>query len=291
AATAAPPARVTAPPAPAADRAPVYGAPVARQGAPGRRGFGWTLRDEAAAREAGEIDDHLVSLLAPTSFAAEQYRAVRLAVERFRHERGTRVVAVSSPGRGEGRTTTAINLAGALAQAPDAHVALVDADLRHPGVAGLLGLPAGRGLSGYLHDSAVAVDAVLARPAGIAFTVVSAGATPSMPYELLKSPRLAGLLAALRERYDYVVLDTPPVLPFPDVGILRDAVDGFVLVVRAQRTPREMLRDSVGVVGRDRALGVVFNDDERNAVDTLAQEAEGGWRRYVPRPLGGARVA
>jgi capsular exopolysaccharide synthesis family protein len=238
--------------------------------------------------EAGEIDDHLVSLLEPTSFAAEQYRAVRLALETLHRERGTRVVAVASPGRGEGRTMTAINLAGALAQAPDARVALVEADLRPPSVARYLGLAAGRGLSGYLLDAATTADAVLQRPASIAFSVLPAGAASSMPYELLKSPRLAALLAELRQRFDYVLVDTPSALPVPDVGILRELVDGFVVVVRANRTPRERLVDTMSVLGRQRALGLVFNDDEATGVPAV-DDGEAGWRRLVPRPLGAPR--
>ena len=85
------------------------------------------------------------------------------------------------------------------------------------------------------------------------------------------------------------MLDTPPVLPYPDVGILRDLVDGFVVVVRANRTPREMLRDCMNVVGRQRGLGVIFNDDERSTLTTVADD-ESSWRRLVPRTLGG-RVA
>jgi Mrp family chromosome partitioning ATPase len=73
------------------------------------------------------------------------------------------------------------------------------------------------------------LEAVLQRPPSIAFSVITAGAQSSMPYELLKSPRLAALVAELRERFDYVLVDTPPALPIPDVGILRDLVDGFVL--------------------------------------------------------------
>lgn len=269
--------------------APVYGAPVRENGATfGRRGFAWQIDGDANA-EPGQLDDHLVSLLEPTSHAAEQYRAVRLAIETFRHERGTRTVAITSPGRGDGRTITALNVAGALAQASDARVVLVEADLRHPGVARALGLPTARGLSSYLLDPAMGVDAVVVRPGGVAFAVVPAGAASSMPYELLKSPRLAGLLAALRDRFDYVVVDTPPALPYPDVGILRDLVDGFVIVVRANRTAREMLRDCMNVVGRPRSLGVIFNDDERNTVTTMNDD-ESAWRRLVPRPLGG-RVA
>jgi len=271
--------------APAAP-APIYGAPIRENGTTfGRRGFAWQLDGEAET-EPGQLDDHLVSLLEPTSHAAEQYRAVRLAIETFRHERGARTVGVTSPGRGDGRTITALNVAGALAQAPDARVVLVEADLRHPGVAKALGLPAGRGLSTYLLDPNMNVDAVVARPAGVAFAVVPAGAVSSMPYELLKSPRLASLLAALRDRFDYVVLDTPPALPYPDVGILRDLVDGFVVVVRANRTPRELLRDAMNVVGRQRGLGLIFNDDERSTLTTVEYD-EPSWRRLMPRQLGG----
>jgi capsular exopolysaccharide synthesis family protein len=277
---------------PVAAAAPTYGAPIAREaGAPfGKKGFAWQIEPDGDA-EPGQVDDHLVSVLEPTSLAAEQYRAVRLAIETFRHERGTRTVAITSPGRGDGRTITAINLAGALAQAPDARVVLVEADLRHPAVARALGMPPGRGLSSYLLDASMAPEAVVSRPANVAFAVVTAGAASSMPYELLKSPRLAALLAALRERFDYVVLDTPPTLPYPDVGILRDIVDGFVVVVRANRTPREMLRDCTNVIGRQRGLGLIFNDDERQVVPSFSHDREPGWRRLVPRPLGSARVA
>ena len=271
--------------------APTYGAPIATESGAtfGTRGFAWQIEPDADA-EAGQVDDHLVSLLEPTSIAAEQYRAVRLAIETFRHERGTRTVGITSPGRGEGRTITAINLAGALAQSADARVVLVEVDLRHPAVARALGMPPGRGLSSYLLDASMAPEAVIARPANVAFAVVTAGAASSMPYELLKSPRLAALLAALRERFDYVVLDTPPALPYPDVGILRDIVDGFVVVVRANRTPREMLRDCTNVIGRQKGLGLIFNDDERQAIPSFSDHSD-GWRRLVPRTLASQRVA
>ena len=268
-------------PAPVATApAPVYGAPVREDGGGfGRRGFAWQIDGDSSA-EPGQLDDHLVSLLEPTSHAAEQYRAVRLAIETFRHERGTRTVAITSPGRGDGRTITALNLAGALAQSPDARVVLVEADLRHPGVARALGLPTARGLSTYLLDPSMTVDAVVSRPGGVAFGVVPAGTASSMPYELLKSPRLASLLAALRDRFDYVVLDTPPALPYPDVGIVRDLVDGFVVVVRANRTPREMLRDCMNMIGRDRGLGLIFNDDEHSTLTTV-EEDQSWWRRSL----------
>jgi capsular exopolysaccharide synthesis family protein len=261
-----------------------YGAPVTRDAVTTRAHHRAFVADVAPTdvAEPGELDDHLVSVLEPTSFAAEQYRAARLAIETFRRERGTKIVAVSSPGRGDGKTITAVNLAGALAQASDARVVLVDADLRHPGTAKSLGLPGGRGLSTFLLDTRTTVDDIVERPAGLTFAVIPAGPVSSMPYELLKSPRLASLLASLRERFDFVVVDTPPVLPYPDVGILRDAVDGFVMIVRANRTTRELLRDSLNAVGRPRTLGLIYNDDDRSSISVAGEEQdEGGWRRYL----------
>lgn len=274
-----------APDEPASTHSGVYGAPLARE--TGARAFQGILEPPPAV-EPGELDDHLVSLLEPTSPAAEQYRTVRLHIENLRRERDVRLVAVSSPARGDGRTVSAINIAGALAQAPDARVALVEVDVRHPGVARYLGLSNSRGLSGYLLNHTMSVDSVLERPDGVGFAVVVAGPVSSMPYELLKSPRLRALFTALRERFDFVVVDTPPVLPFPDAGIVRDLVDGFLLVVRANRTPREMVRDSLNVVGSDRVLGVVFNDDERTAVERDGNGA--GWRSVLARPLGSTRA-
>jgi capsular exopolysaccharide synthesis family protein len=271
--------------------APAYGAPVVAGEAPGaepRRA--WQDLLEPVDGEPGELDDHLVSLLEPTSAAAEQYRTIRLHIENLRRERGVRVVAVSSPGRGDGKTMTAINVAGALAQSPDARVALVEVDVRHPGVARYLGLPGTRGLSTYLLDQGLAVEDVIDRPAGIGFAVVVAGPASSMPYELLKSPRITALFASLRERFDFVVVDTPPVQPYPDVGILRDLVDGFVVVVRANRTPRELVRDSLNTVGSHRVLGLIFNDDERTAT-AVAHVERAGWRGVLGRPLGASRAA
>jgi len=78
------------------------------------------------------VDDHLVSLIAPAAFEAEQYRALRHMVEQLHKARDLRIVAVTSPGVGDGKTTTAINLAGALAQVPPNRGLLVDVDLRRP---------------------------------------------------------------------------------------------------------------------------------------------------------------
>jgi capsular exopolysaccharide synthesis family protein len=273
------------------DSSPAYGAPVTRHAAAHEGAFS-TLLEPAPLVSPGRLDDHLVSLLEPTSFAAEQYRSARLAIENFRRERGTRLVAVSSPARGDGKTTTTINLAGALAQGQDARVVLVEADLRRPSIAQMLGVYAGGGLTSYLLDPSVEVEQIVQRSAGLAFPVVVAGAVAAMPYEHLKSPRLTALFTTLLAGYDFVVIDTPPALPFPDVGILRDIVDGFVLIVRANRTPREQVRQSIGKIGNDRVLGMIFNADDRmRRTSPYAIEPRRGLREYLRNPLGGDRAA
>jgi capsular exopolysaccharide synthesis family protein len=202
-------------------------------------------------------------VLQPTSVAAEQYRAIRLYLETLRRERDLGLVAITSARRGDGKTLSAINLAGTLAQATNTRVVLVEAELRRPAVARYLGLSNAKGLSTYLLGDVPDVESLLERPVGVGFTVLLAGPPVAMPYELLKSPRLRDLFAELRRRFDHVILDTPPVLPVPDVGILRDLVDGFLVVVRAQRTPRETVQEALGALGPEQALGVIFNDDER----------------------------
>lgn len=204
---------------------------------------------------------HLVSLVAPTSFAAEQYRILRHTIELRQRESGLRVVAVTSPGGGEGKTTTCLNLAGALAQGRDTRVLVFEADLRRPSVLRQLGLPGGgRGLVDAVLDSLPLAD-VVRTCADHNLHVVPAGAPPLAPYEVLKSARMGELLQEARAAYDYVVVDTPPVVPCPDYRLLEKHVDGTLLVVAADRTPRQVTDAAEGLVDADKTLGLVFNGD------------------------------
>lgn len=219
---------------------------------------------EPPADSSGGVDDHLVSLVAPAAFEAEQYRALRHTVEQLHKARDLRIVAVSSPGVGDGKTTTAINLAGALAQAPDARVLLVDADLRRPSVASLLALGGsdGPGLVNAILDSTLTLEQVARPRRPFNLSVIPAGQAPPSPYEVLKSPRLGELLEEARRRYDYIVLDAPPLCPVQDCRVIAHWVDGFLLVVAAHHTPRRLVDEALKVVERGKMLGLVFNGDE-----------------------------
>ena len=216
------------------------------------------------ADSSGGVDDHLVSLVAPGAFEAEQYRALRHTVEQLHKARDLRIVAVSSPGVGDGKTTTAINLAGALAQAPDARVLLVDADLRRPSLASLLALGGsdGPGLVNAILDSTLTLEQVARPRPPFNLSVIPAGQAPPSPYEMLKSPRLGELLEEARRRYDYIVLDAPPLCPVQDCRVIAQWVDGFLLVVAAHHTPRRLVAEALTVVERGKMLGLIFNGDD-----------------------------
>jgi protein-tyrosine kinase len=212
------------------------------------------------------IDQHLVSLLTPTTFEAEQYRALRQAIEQFNRDTTTfSVIAVSSPAVGDGKTTTAINLAGALAQNRDTKVLLVDLDLRRPSVTRNLGFSESRssGLVDAIMDPSLSLSNILQLCAPFNLTVLSPGRALTNPYEALKSQRLAELLQEARQNYDYVVIDTPPLIPFPDCRLISRWVDGFLMVVTAHKTPRKLVEEAINSLDPAKLIGLVFNSDDR----------------------------
>jgi capsular exopolysaccharide synthesis family protein len=213
------------------------------------------------------IDERLVSLVAPAALEAEQYRALRNVVEQLHRTAGLRVIAVSSPGAGDGKTVTAINLAGALAQASDARVLLVDADLRRPSIERLLAMSAPQGMTlvDAIVDPEVALEQVAQPRPPFNLHVVCAGQTPPSPYEVLKAPRFAEIIERARQQYDLVIIDTPPLVPVQDCRVIGRWVDGFLLVVAANRTPRHMFEESLAILDVAKVLGVVFNEDDAAA--------------------------
>jgi len=237
-----------------------------------------------ALDRSNRVEEHLVSLLEPRSFEAEEYRVIRHAVETLRRGANLQVVAVTSPGGGDGKTTTAINLAGALAQSTDARVLLADLDLRRPAVARQLGLNGSRrSLVDALLDPAMALEDTVAHLPPFNLSVMPAGAPSVAPYELLKSPRLEALLGEARRRYDYIVLDTPPFVPVPDCRLVTKCVDGFLVVVTAHRTPRGVLAETLNLIDPAKVVGLVFNGDAARRSSYYNVEAEpphgARWRR------------
>jgi protein-tyrosine kinase len=208
-------------------------------------------------------DDHLVSLISPAAFEAEQYRSLRHVVEQMHKTANAKVMAISSPAVGDGKTTTAINLAGALAQSLEAKVLLVDADVRRPSIGALLRhVEAKPGLVDAILNPACTLEQVLVvRPQFNLSFIHSGPSLPRSPYELLKSARLGELLEEARERFDYVILDTPPLAAVQDCRLIARWVDGFIVVVAALRTPRRLVEEALALIEPAKIFGLVFNGD------------------------------
>src|SRR5688572_18231322 len=213
-----------------------------------------------------KLDTHLVSLTAPASFAAEQYQGLRLTVERLARSRDVKVIAISSPAAGDGKTVTAINLAAALARGSDDRVLLIDADLRRPSVARQLGITdAEVGLADALSDGSTGVTDVVRRLDAYNLDVIPAGTPRAGISQILRSPRLDAFLQEARQRYAYIVLDTPPLLPVFDSALLAKSVDGVLMVVSANQTPRKLLGEALNMLEPSKVLGIVFNREDRKS--------------------------
>ena len=228
------------------------------------------------------------------AFHAEQYRVLGHTVGKLARE-GRKVLAVTSAVGGDGKTTVSVELARALAEAPDTRVLLVDADLRRGQLARQLDLPAehGPGLAGALESGGDPLASVVACPPPANLSLLPAGPCPAAPYELLRSPAVGALLAAARERYDCVLVDTPPVIPVADVRALSQWVDGVILVVTAHRTPRELVFEALSAMEPEKLVGLVFNGDDQpltrryRAYYGYGEPAAGsGWRGALRRLLG-----
>jgi len=234
-----------------------------------------TRRRELAAKglalERARLDPRLVSLLAPDSFEAEQYRKLRYALEEMRKAGEGNVVAVCSPATGDGKSLTALNVAGALAQDPAARVLLLDADIRRRSAAVrdalALGARSERGLVDALLEPGLALDDVLLQLPEFNLALVPAGVHLAPPYELLRSARFGDLLTQARARFDYVVVDAPPILPVSDCKLIGRWVDAFLMVVAAHRTARHALEEAFELIDAAKVMGIVFNRSDASDAD------------------------
>jgi capsular exopolysaccharide synthesis family protein len=235
-----------------------------------------------------QFDSRLVSFTSPASFAAEQYQGLRLTIERLTRTRGAQVIAVTSPAAGEGKTVTSVNLAGALARGAEARVLLIDADLRRPAVARTLGLLDGHinGLADLLNEPAP-LASVARQIDPYSLWVLPAGATRPQAHQTLRSPRLEQLLREARQQYDYIVIDTPPLLPVFDSALISRLVDGMLVVVAANQTPRKLLGEALNLVDPATVMGIVFNRDDR----PLFGYYDEYYREYFPETSGVATGA
>mgnify|MGYP001579675883 FL=1 len=208
----------------------------------------------------------LVSMASPDDPSAEAYRALRTNVTFVNaEERALRIICVTSPGPGEGKSTTAANLAITLAQ-QGTRTLLVDADLRRPLAHKAFNLVQEPGLTDILVGTATLREA--ARPNVVPnLDVLPAGALPPNPSELLGSAAMHRLIEEMRAEYETVIFDSPPTLAVTDASVLSASSDAAILVVRAGETEEVAAQRALEQLRRvqARVAGVVLNGVERNS--------------------------
>lgn len=219
-------------------------------------------RVDESSGNPNAVDRRVVSLTAPASAAAEQYRSLYYRLERMREARPMKVIALTSAMAGEGKTVTAVNLALAAARAnSDRRILLIDADLRRSNVAEVLGIRSKGGLAELLAGDCEVRD-VVRRFNSTQLAVIPAGTTPEEPTQVLASARMKQFLKAVRDNFDEVYVDLPPALPFADAGILGHQADGVLVVIRANVTPMKAVNQAVEQLGGAPLLGCVLNGAE-----------------------------
>jgi capsular exopolysaccharide synthesis family protein len=213
-------------------------------------------------------DQHqaLITEGVPANFA-ESIRSIRTNVLFSSAEEGAHIVVITSAGPGEGKSVVSSNLAVSLAQAGQ-RVLLIDADMRRPRVHEIFDLPQEPGLSNLLVGDCKPSEAVRKWKTVQGLCVLSAGMIPPNPAELLGSKRFDEYIATLGEHFDWVLVDSPPVLAVADAAVVANGASGVVFVVGADQTSRQAAREAVHQLqsAHARVIGAVLNrvDLERN---------------------------
>jgi polysaccharide biosynthesis transport protein len=232
----------------------------------------------------------LITVTNPTSPAAEAFRLLRTSVKFLAVDRQVRVVQVTSPSPGEGKTLVSVNLAVAFAQSGD-RVVIVGGDLRRPRMEEVLDVPLTPGLTAVLIGDVTLPQAIQSVPSVPNLSVLPAGYPPPNPSELLSGERARRLVDVLGQTYDVVIVDCPPVLPVTDSLVLARMADTTLLVTSANKTSKRSLTRAVELLRQVDAplVGTVLNS--LSADETFSGEAYRYEATAKPRPIrfGGRR--
>ena len=205
-------------------------------------------------------EETMVVINEPLSPMAEEYRKLKEAVVKMtKRERFDNLIAVTSATVGEGKSMTSVNLAACLAGEYDHTVLLIDADLRRPTVHKYLQLGARKGLSDCLREGLDVGELLVKTDIG-KLSVLPAGTPIANPVELFSSETMRNLFREMKTRYSdrYIIIDTPPVLPFAETRSIAHMADGVILVVREGQPSLDQVEEALQALDT-KVLGIVYN--------------------------------
>ena len=201
----------------------------------------------------------IISYNDPKSVISEQYRAIRTNIEYSNVDQNTKTILVTSSDKNEGKTTTVSNLAVSFANL-NKKVLLIDCDLRNASIHKMFKLNNIYGLTDILAKDR-AVDKCIQETELKNLYVLTAGATPPNPAEILSSEKMKNLIEDLKNIYDYIFIDTPPIGLVTDAGALSSFIDGVVLVVKSESIEKKYLEETKKKLDAvdARILGAILN--------------------------------
>jgi capsular exopolysaccharide synthesis family protein len=190
--------------------------------------------------------------------ASEQFSVLRARLVAISRKQELRTICVTSSVANEGKTFIAINLALALAAESERGVVIIDGDLRNPSVHRSLGIRDTTGLADFLQSERSGIDSLII-DTDRRLSCIPAGRIPAYPLSLLDSDKMRWLISELHNRYDFVIIDTPPTAPLADSNILASLSDGLIFVIKAGETPLKIIQKSLKMLSKHKILGTVLN--------------------------------
>ncbi len=222
----------------------------------------WPPREIPAERlSLTQLHPRLILLTDPHAAECEQYRTLRTQLFHAAEKNRNQIVVVTSALAGEGKTSTVLNLALAIAQSKEKRVLVVDGDLRRPNVASFLGLRPELGLGETLRGECDALGPIFSLE-GEELYVLPVSKESDNPTELLSSERVSEMISQLRGYFDFILFDSPPIMPFADTRLLANHADSVILVVRAGMTQCDTVEKAIEALPSGRILGIVLNSAE-----------------------------
>jgi protein-tyrosine kinase len=222
-----------------------------------------------------EVEGKLVVDAQTDSVSVEQYRRLAATLHQMQAQGTIKSLIVSSALPRDGKTLTSTNLALTLSESHKRRVLLIDADLRRPSIHTVFRIPNGVGLADSLRPEAGGPLPLIEVSSHL--SVIPAGRLDANPMAGLTSDRMRALLKEATARFDWVILDSPPIALISDANLLADLVDGVILVIGAGSTSYPALKRAISEIGRERIIGVVLN---RVEVDTTLPLND--YQKYYP---------
>lgn len=218
------------------------------------------IKKELLSLPSRNFDVPSFPLFQTGSLAAEQFRKLRTILVKMQP---LKTIMVTSALQGEGKTFISANLAVGIAFDLDLHALLVDGDLRNPSLPEHFGLSPEKGLSDYLKGKE-SIPELLKKTKLEKLTLLQAGGISENPAELMSSNKMEALIEEMKTRYSdrYVIFDTSPVLVTSEAEVLAKMVDGIILVIRAGKTSRETVQQTIKALGKEKIVGIVLNQIE-----------------------------